>query len=301
MSDSALHNFVHCTDYKLKDRRRTGSILNPVIKVIIDQTSSMNDQVMLQQVATIPSLKRVPTTVFKRTRSKLTSRWTFDICSTNKQVWKKLGLPNFCQEIVNGYKFHILSISITNSPKSDCITKEVQGSLLDDAINKWDSAKATYQELSRKELEEYAKFISQFGCKGLSWIKYQEGDGSKRLHGPISKYIEDEQSLKTDCQRSKPYSKCEVQEKIFTILGMEREERDSKFGFFIEALQYGSPPHLGIALGFDSLVMVVGTENIRNVIAFPKNRKAVDVMTSAPADVGEIWSKELQIRVANRL
>ncbi|KAM9955070.1 hypothetical protein ACTFIW_008734 [Dictyostelium discoideum] len=56
--------------------------------------------------------------------------------------------------------------------------------------------------MSRKEHEEYAKFISQFGCKGLSWIKYQEGDESKRLHGPISKYIEDEQAWIDLCDAS---------------------------------------------------------------------------------------------------
>ncbi|KAM9955259.1 hypothetical protein ACTFIR_003971 [Dictyostelium discoideum] len=96
--------------------------------VLVDQTSSMDDQVMLHQVATISSLKRVPTTIFRRTRSKLV------LLFHHKQVWKKLGLPNFCQEIVNGYRFHPLPISITNSPKSDCMTKEVQGSLLDGVI-----------------------------------------------------------------------------------------------------------------------------------------------------------------------
>ncbi|KAM9967972.1 hypothetical protein ACTFIW_002986 [Dictyostelium discoideum] len=60
----------------------------------------------------------------------------------------------------------------------------------------------SYASMSLKELEEYAKFFSQFGCKGLSWIKYQEGDEFKRLHGPISKYIEDEQSWIDGCDAS---------------------------------------------------------------------------------------------------
>ena len=80
----------------------------------------------------------------------------------------------------------------------------------------------------------------------------------------------------------------EVQSKIFTALGLSADNIDSKFGFFVNALQYGTPPHGGIALGMDRLVsMLCHTESIREVIAFPKNRVAGCPLTNAPSDVAE--------------
>lgn len=77
-----------------------------------------------------------------------------------------------------------------------------------------------------------------------------------------------------------------LQERIFQLLGYSEEERAFRFGFFVEALQYGTPPHLGLALGLDRIMMIVlGTENIRDVVAFPKNQKAMDLMTVAPSEV----------------
>ncbi|KAM9954763.1 hypothetical protein ACTFIW_003363 [Dictyostelium discoideum] len=108
--NDAKQSLLNKLSLQVQYQEPINSSVNPVIKVIIDQTSSMDYQVMLHQVATIPSLKRVPTTVFSKTRSKLTSRLHL---FHHKQVWKKLGLPNFCKEIVNGYKFHLLSITIS--------------------------------------------------------------------------------------------------------------------------------------------------------------------------------------------
>jgi aspartyl-tRNA synthetase len=89
-----------------------------------------------------------------------------------------------------------------------------------------------------------------------------------------------------------------LQEKIFAMLGMSPEERASKFGFFIEALKYGTPPHLGIALGFDRIMMILcGTESMRDVIAFPKTQRAQDLMTKAPSHVNDMQLKELKIAV----
>ncbi|MBB64901.1 MAG: aspartate--tRNA ligase [Waddliaceae bacterium] len=89
----------------------------------------------------------------------------------------------------------------------------------------------------------------------------------------------------------------ELQKKIFETLQLSSEDIYEKFGFFVEALQYGTPPHLGVALGLDRIMMVLcKTENIRDVIAFPKNQKAVDVMTQAPSAVAEEQMKELHIK-----
>jgi aspartyl-tRNA synthetase len=90
-----------------------------------------------------------------------------------------------------------------------------------------------------------------------------------------------------------------LQEKIFALMNLSKEEVAEKFGFFVEALQYGTPPHLGIAFGFDRLVMVLaGTENIRDVIAFPKTQKASDLMMDAPSAVHRKQLDELEISVA---
>lgn len=78
----------------------------------------------------------------------------------------------------------------------------------------------------------------------------------------------------------------DVQEKIFEIMGLSPEEVRHKFGWFIDAFKYGCPPHGGFALGMDRLAMILsGTENIRDVIAFPKNLQAVDPMSGAPGEV----------------
>jgi len=89
----------------------------------------------------------------------------------------------------------------------------------------------------------------------------------------------------------------EIQKKIFAILDLDTGEVDEKFGFFIEALQYGTPPHLGIALGLDRIMMMLTkTENIRDVIAFPKTQKASDLMLQCPSNISPAQLHELKIR-----
>lgn len=103
---------------------------------------------------------------------------------------------------------------------------------------------------------------------------YEIGGGSQRIHNS------------------------ELQQKIFECLKLTPEELETKFGFFLEALSYGTPPHLGIALGLDRLVMILSqTENIRDVIAFPKTQKASDLMMESPSKVSAEQLKELEIRV----
>ena len=94
------------------------------------------------------------------------------------------------------------------------------------------------------------------------------------------------------------YLQEKLQHKIFQLLNLTEKEIEEKFGFFVNALQYGTPPHLGIALGLDRLIMLLAkTDNIRDVIAFPKTHRSTDLMLHAPSFLRKDQLEELHIKV----
>ena len=89
-----------------------------------------------------------------------------------------------------------------------------------------------------------------------------------------------------------------LQEKVFEAIGMTMEEAHEKFGFFIDAFRYGTPPHGGVGIGLERLIMILtGTDNIRDVVAFPKTASASDLMSEAPNLVDEKQLRELSIKI----
>jgi aspartyl-tRNA synthetase len=88
------------------------------------------------------------------------------------------------------------------------------------------------------------------------------------------------------------------QRRIFEMLGLTPEQVEERFGFFVRALDYGAPPHGGMALGVDRIVMIAcGEENLREVTAFPKNQVARDLMMDAPAPVPDALLRDLHLRL----
>ena len=88
----------------------------------------------------------------------------------------------------------------------------------------------------------------------------------------------------------------DIQNCIFRLLGFSQEDIDERFGFLVEAFRYGAPPHGGLAIGFDRLVMLLsGADNIKDVIAFPKMQNASCLLTGAPAEVDQKQMEELYI------
>jgi len=147
----------------------------------------------------------------------------------------------------------------------------------DTAIAKWMPAHHPFtspHEADMANLESDPASV-RANCYDLAMNGLELGSGSIRIH------------------------RKDVQQQIFKSLGISDEEAKKRFGFFLDALEYGTPPHGGIALGLDRIVMLLaGAPSLREVIAFPKSAKAIDLMADAPTTVSEQQLKELHIRVA---
>lgn len=145
----------------------------------------------------------------------------------------------------------------------------------DDDTGGWVAAHHAFTRPHDEDVDRIEKDPGLVHCYRYDLVLngFEVGGGSVRLHDPV------------------------VQERVFAALGIDRAEAQEKFGFLLDALRFGAPPHGGIALGMDRLAMLLsGTESIRDVIAFPKTQRGTDQMTDAPNQVSPEQLAELRIR-----
>ncbi|HLI76656.1 MAG TPA: aspartate--tRNA ligase [Acidobacteriaceae bacterium] len=147
--------------------------------------------------------------------------------------------------------------------------------------NRWDAAHHPFTSPHEEDIKSGALWNDKGSVRALAYDVVlngtELGSGSIRIH------------------------RKDVQTEIFKTLGMTEAEAHERFGFFLDALEYGTPPHGGIALGLDRIVMILaGAQSLREVIAFPKTAKAIDLMVDAPTPVSDLQLKELNLRITHR-
>jgi aspartyl-tRNA synthetase len=156
--------------------------------------------------------------------------------------------------------------------------------VVDFPLLEWDEENGRFTFMHHPFTSPALEDIAKFGTAEMGSMKaraydlvlngYEVGGGSIRIHNP------------------------DVQEQMFNAIGFSTQEARERFGFFMEALEYGTPPHGGIAWGLDRMVAVMaGAETIRDVIAFPKNARGADIMADAPSSVDEKQLNDLHIAV----
>lgn len=146
----------------------------------------------------------------------------------------------------------------------------------DETFKRWQAAHHPFTQFDNTLEEINTLELSKLRAKSYDLVLngFELGSGSARISDP------------------------KMQEKMFELIGMTKEEQESKFGFFLKAFNYGVPPHCGIGLGMDRLTMILANhKTIRDVIAFPKNAKNQDVFTEAPSGVSEEQLQELFIKI----